>query len=68
MQKIGHIVARILIERIRIKGRKSSTKEKEMIETTREIHITKIRNIVILLKKKLTMNLNVMKMKLSMLL
>ena len=51
-----------------MKERKAITKEEEMTETTRDIKITKtkIRNLVILLKKKLILNLMIMMKKLSM--
>ena len=55
----------VLTEKTRMKVKKESTKEGEMIETTR---ITKVGNLTILLKKKLMLNLKVMMMKLSMLL
>ena len=53
-----------------MKGRKESTKEEDMTKTSRRIRITrkKVRNIVILMNKKLILNLKVMMMNLFMLL
>ena len=40
-------------EKIRMKGRKESTKEEEMTKTTGKERMKKVRNIIILLKKSL---------------
>ena len=51
-----------------MKRGKVSTKEEEMTNTTREERMKKVRNLVILLKKELKMNIRVIMIKSSMLL
>ena len=51
---------------IKMKERKVSTKEEDMKKTKREARMKKVRKLVILLKKRLIMNMRVMMMKLFM--